>query len=341
MGDIMRHPAHDVSRQLASRAEEVCAHYLSNGRKQGRYWIVGDIGNNKGRSLFVRLHGAESGHGAAGKWTDAATGQHGDLLDLIALTMGYHRLSDALEEARRFLLLPHSRTPPRTALHDRLHAAERLWHASRPIAGTLAERYLIHRGLDFSEPPPWLRFHPTCFYRAHDDAPLVQWPALIAGVTDLSGNLTGIHRTWLARDGSGKAPLAEPRRALGNLLGHGVRFLPADDVLVVTEGLETALSIRAALATLPLLAALSAAHLGAIILPHTLQRLYIASDHDAEGHTAARQLAARASAAQIEPHRLLSQHNDWNRDLVENGLAHVQAAILAQLTHHDAMRFSS
>lgn len=337
----MRHPAHDVSRRLASRAEAVCAYYLSNGRKQGRYWIVGDMNNSKGRSLFVRLYGAESGPGAAGKWTDAATGEHGDLLDLIALSMHYHRLSDTLAEARRFLSLPQPNTPTVAAPHDRSQSANRLWRASRSIAGTLAELYLTHRSLSFPEPPQWLRFHPTCFHRAHDDAPLEQWPALIAGVTDLSGNLTGIHRTWLARDGTDKAPLAEPRRALGNLLGHGVRFLPADDVLVVTEGLETALSIRAALATLPLLAALSAAHLGAIILPHTLQRLYIASDHDAEGHTAARHLAARASAAQIEPHRLLSQHNDWNQDLVENGLAHVRAAILAQLTHHDAMRFSS
>jgi hypothetical protein len=58
-------------------------------------------------------------------------------------------------------------------------------------------------------------------YRALD-APRETWPALVAAVTDLDGDSTGILRTWLARDGSGKAPLATPRRALGRLLGSGV-----------------------------------------------------------------------------------------------------------------------
>ena len=66
----------------------MCCRYLSNGRRRGRYWVVGDVANTPGRSLFVRLTGPDSGKGAAGKWTDAATGQHGDLLDLIALNRG-------------------------------------------------------------------------------------------------------------------------------------------------------------------------------------------------------------------------------------------------------------
>ncbi|HQS50226.1 MAG TPA: DNA primase, partial [Xanthobacteraceae bacterium] len=43
--------AHDLSRRLADRAEAVCRHYLSNGRREGRYWLVGDIRNTPGRSL--------------------------------------------------------------------------------------------------------------------------------------------------------------------------------------------------------------------------------------------------------------------------------------------------
>ena len=53
--------------------------------------------NTPGRSLYVRLSGPTSGPGAAGKWTDSATGQHGDLLDLIALNMGIVTLKDTLE----------------------------------------------------------------------------------------------------------------------------------------------------------------------------------------------------------------------------------------------------
>ena len=74
----MRRDASELARRLAREAEAVCRHYLSNGKRNGRYWLVGDIHNTPGRSLFVRLQ--ESPKGPAGKWTDAATGEHGDLL---------------------------------------------------------------------------------------------------------------------------------------------------------------------------------------------------------------------------------------------------------------------
>jgi len=59
-----------LAHRLARDAEAVCRHYLSNGRRQGRYWLVGDVANTPGRSLFVRLNGPASGKGAAGKWTE-------------------------------------------------------------------------------------------------------------------------------------------------------------------------------------------------------------------------------------------------------------------------------
>src|SRR6202166_3826081 len=95
-----------LAHRLPRDAEAVCLHYLSNGRRQGGYWLVGDVANTPGRSLFVRLTGPDNGKGASGKWTDAATGQHGDLLDLIALNHGLEHLRDVLDEARSFLSLP-------------------------------------------------------------------------------------------------------------------------------------------------------------------------------------------------------------------------------------------
>jgi hypothetical protein len=62
--------AAEIARRLAQNAEAVCRYYLSNGRREGRYWIVGDVANTPGRSLYVRLFGPLSGKGAAGKWTD-------------------------------------------------------------------------------------------------------------------------------------------------------------------------------------------------------------------------------------------------------------------------------
>jgi len=104
--------ASDLARRLAEQAETVCRHYLSNGRRSGSYWIVGDVRNTPGRSMFVRLKGPVSGKGAAGKWTDAATGEHGDLLDVIRESCGLGEFGDVLAEARRFLSLPRSERKP-------------------------------------------------------------------------------------------------------------------------------------------------------------------------------------------------------------------------------------
>jgi hypothetical protein len=57
--------ASDLARGLGARAEAVCRAYLSNGRRQGCYWIVGDVHNTPGGSLYVRLIGDR-----AGKWTE-------------------------------------------------------------------------------------------------------------------------------------------------------------------------------------------------------------------------------------------------------------------------------
>jgi len=66
----MPHDAFELGRRLARDAEAVCRHYLASGRREGRYWLVGDVRNAPGRSMFVRLKGPESGRGAAGKWTE-------------------------------------------------------------------------------------------------------------------------------------------------------------------------------------------------------------------------------------------------------------------------------
>src|SRR5260370_42211354 len=105
--------------------------------------------------------------------TDAATGQHGDLLDLIALSCGIDRLSDVLVEARRFLGLaqPAPIVPPRPEPPAGLpKAARRLLVMSYPIAGTIAETYLRTRGIAITPDLRALRFHPRCFYRITDEA---------------------------------------------------------------------------------------------------------------------------------------------------------------------------
>src|SRR5262249_48638265 len=157
---------------------------------------------------------------------------------------------------------------------------------------------------------------------ADKDAPLETWPAVIAAVTDLSGNVTGVHRTWLARDGSAKAPLEDPRRAMGNLLGNAVRFGVATDVLAAGEGIETMLSLKSLLPGMPMVPPPSAERLAALLLPPPLRPLYIAADNDKAGLAALPRLQERARQSCIETHPLLPCFDDWNTELAALGFAH-------------------
>lgn len=329
----MREDAAVLVRRLARNAEAVCRHYLSNGRREGRWWTVGDVANTPGRSLFVRLYGPEAGRGAAGKWTDAATGEHGDLLDLIARARGLDSRRDVMDEARRFLSLPAPQRPePRaTVAVGSPDAARRLFHAGQPIKGTLAETYLRARGITYLDDLPALRFHPRCYYRADENAPVETWPAMLAAVTDLDGTITGVHRTWLARDGSGKAPISTPRRAMGRLLGNGVRFGVAQDVVAVGEGIETMLSLRCIFPKLPMIAALSASHLSALVISAGPLRLYIAPDNDEAGQVAARALADRLKDQEISILSLNPRLNDFNADLRQFGSERTNSFLLTAL----------
>ncbi|OJX78559.1 toprim domain-containing protein [Magnetospirillum sp. 64-120] len=334
---------HDLARRLGHHAEAVCRRYLSAGRREGRYWLVGDILNTPGRSLFVRLY--DSPKGPAGKWTDAATGEHGDLLDVIRLSCGLVGFKDVADEARSFLSLPHEepksspRHRPPPAPSGSREAARRLFAMSRPIAGTIVDTYLRNRGITALPGTGNLRFHPRCYYRPDEHGPTETWPAMIAAVTDLDGHLTGVHRTWLAPDGSGKAPITTPRRAMGDLLGHAVRFGVARDVLAAGEGIETMLSLRMALPRLAVVAALSAAHLAALLFGPKLRRLYIARDPDPAGGAARDILVERAMAAGIEAIPLSPMLGDFNDDLRSLGLNALRAALRVQIAPEDVARF--
>ena len=343
----MHGSAGQIAERLAEHAESVCRRYLSNGRKEGRYWLVGNVHNAPGRSLYVRLFASPDRRGAAGKWSDAQSGDHGDLLDLIAAAQNCRTMREALDEARHFLSLP---LPPPT--ENRLatrskaptgtpEAARRLRAAAKPLAGSLVRAYLASRHIVDLTGCEALLFHPSCWYRASDedasDVPPA-WPAMIAAVTDLEGSVTGVHRTWLAPDGSGKAPVAYPRRAMGHLLGNGVRFGGSGPVMMAGEGIETMLSLRQ-VAPMPAIAGLSAAHLAAIRFPQTLRRLYVARDDDPVGAGALTALRARALSADVEVVPLEPRLGDFNNDLVAFGRDRLAARLRDQLRPEDMNMF--
>ena len=126
---------------------------------------------------------------------------------------------------------------------------------------------------------------------------------------------------------------------MGHLLGHGVRFGHACDVMVAGEGIETMLSLRQVLTELPMVAALSANHLAALILPKTLRRLYVARDNDPAGDRAMISLTERATILGIEVLSLEPSMGDFNDDLRQLGRQAFADRLRLQLAPDDVARF--
>jgi hypothetical protein len=341
--------ASELARRLGEHAEAVCREYLSNGRRVGNHWMVGDVRNTRGRSMHVRLKA--NAKGPAGKWVDEATSEFGDLLDVIRESCGLIEFRDVAHEARRFLAMP--RPQPQisgadrqsAAARDSPDAARRLFAMSQPIAGTLAERYLVSRGILLTPRERALRYHPGCYYRDLTTGETHALPALIAAVTSLDGRITGLQRTWLDPSGNGKAQIIDPRRSLGHLLGNAI-WLGLESgvpvaVMAAGEGFETMASLRTVMPALPVAAATSANHLSGLTFPPGCRRLYIAADADAAGRHGIRRLSQRAGEAGILTMVLRPQLGDFNDDLRQLGPAHLAAWLGDQLVPDDARRFLS
>ncbi len=186
--------------------------------------------------------------------------------------------------------------------------ARQVWQESRPIIGTIAEKYLRGRAISCALPES-LRFHPNCMHGPSQ----LSFPAMVARI-DGTDELA-ITRTWLRSDGSAKADIRPPRAMLGACKGGAVRLLETGDHLVVAEGIETALSLAGGLKTGPmrLWAALSTSGLINLNLPDIPSLLTIATDGDQAGQSAGDALAKRARALGWEVKLLPApQGRDWN-----------------------------
>ena len=178
------------------------------------------------------------------------------------------------------------KTPDADAV-QRTALAMAIWEASLAPEGTPVETYLRSRGLDLPASPS-LRFHPEA---KHPSGAF--WPAMVAMVTRGSdGTPMGIHRTFLARDGEGKAPVESEKMMLGPCCGGAVRLADPGDVLMVGEGIETCLAAMKATGH-PAWAALSTSGLKALVLPPEIKSVIVLADGDEAGEAAAQKCAER------------------------------------------------
>lgn len=297
--------AGEVAERLARTINELAPQLLSAGRRSGNYWVCGSVENERGSSLFIHLTGPR-----AGRWSDAATGEFGDALDLVAATQfrgdrkhAYRWSLDRLGLARGMAVPPVQKPAPaaRAAATDdddarRRRAALRMWLEAVPaLAGTPAGLYLAARGLDLSQlgrQPRSLRCHASLPHRSSGR----NFPALVAAISDAEGAHIATHRTWLQPDRTGvwrKARVEDPKMSFGNFAGGCIRIwrgasgkplrdAPPDDDVVLAEGIETALSIALAVPEFRVLAAVSLGNMGAVVLPLQLRKIVLAADNDAK-----------------------------------------------------------
>ena len=194
--------------------------------------------------------------------------------------------------------------------------AKALWFEAIPIMGTLGEKYLRNRNIT-SDLPDTLRFLRNCWHPSGKRIPALI--ALVEGVEEFA-----IHRTYLQLDGSAKTQASPNKAMLGKVSGGAVRLTSRGNSLVVTEGIETALSLSSGLLDFPatIWASLSTSGLQGLKLPETASNLIIASDGDAEGRKAAYKLALRAEMSGWQVSFLdAPEGQDWNDVLNVKGEA--------------------
>ncbi len=176
--------------------------------------------------------------------------------------------------------------------HARTFLATLTWRECVGASGTLVETYLKSRGYDGAIPPT-LRFHSGKKHIPSGE----MFPVMVAAVCAAPDrNIIGIHRTYLAPDGRGKADVPQPKMCLGIVKGGAVRLRPAGETLAIAEGIETALSVMQA-TSMPTWAALSATGIENLILPPLplARDIVICADNDANsrGQQAAHKAALR------------------------------------------------
>ncbi len=322
----------DIVLRLRETAASWVPRHFPNGRRNGDEWRLANIKGHaprKNGSCVIALTGEH-----AGDWIDFDGGDGGGPLSTFehatALT-GRELFAYAAEiVGLKPGTLPQRQAPSiaaRPAAKDRSREIEFILSNTRPIAGTPAELYLTARALPVPDCPNLL-FHPDL---THWDSRR-GFPGMVAVVRDHASNCIALHRTYLADDGSAKAPLDNPRKMLGPVAGGAVRLAEiAGGVVGLAEGIETALAVMTACPQLPVWATLSASNLEQVVLPAEVQRVVILADHDAS-RAGDRAAEAAAQKFAMEGRRVWialppQEGDDFNDVLLRDGSDAVRAIV--------------
>ncbi len=210
---------------------------------------------------------------------------------------------------------PLSSEPERSTVET----ARKIWMSGGPIEGTPGAAYLFKRGITMKLPDS-LRF-------AHLKHPSGQfYPAVIALVVTPDRRIGGVQRIFVAQDGHGKARVTTPKLSLGRIAGNAIRLgAPAREV-IVTEGLEDALSVQQELGKVTWASA-GASMMSKMVFPLSVRSVVIGQDNDPAGEREAVKAAAAFAERDVSARvmRPTAPYKDWNEQLLACGEAQGEA----------------
>lgn len=257
-------------------------------RRAGREWVgLSPFKAERTPSFYV--------HPEKGTFYCFCTGQGGDVIRLVELAESLttadaiRRLKDEAgiagmsDERKAEMARRRAEAAAMAEARDRAEKARMAASAAKIVSasvaghGTPVETYLRHRGVDtaalaavYGWPrgvPPTLRFVPDLDYWHHTIdghgrdrmASIHRGPAMIGVIArdpdDGAAPIIGVHRTWMAPGGRGKAIIIDPagkptkvKLTLGHVFGLAGWLSTEGDGLVIGEGYETTLCVMSVMA---------------------------------------------------------------------------------------------
>jgi DNA primase len=190
-----------------------------------------------------------------------------------------------------------------------LHRVARIFSDAGLIEGSVADRYLVRRGLAVN----------GARHLRHSILPFAggQHDALVAGIFGSDDKLCGVHRIFLTSIGEKKSFDGGSKFSLGTVAGGAVPLDPPQAELVVCAGIEEGLALRMML-SVPAWAVTGDSMLARVHLPAMVRSVVVAHDADESGKLAAAKAAERFSL-EGRSVRLLAPappHKDFNAELL-------------------------
>ena len=346
MTAALRLDVRDIAAMLNDRIERLCGLLLPRGVRVGGEWRIGSLAGEPGQSMVVHLAGPREG-----AWVDFAAhtagkkdGHAGDALDLVAQVKFRGHRGDAIRWAKDWLgieaadpeTLKEYRRQAEAKRENAADARERHRKAARAtffeslaLRDTPAWEYLVGRGVDFAKVgrvPRILRFHPGLTHREtceRDADGRILWrtgrkcPCLIAGITDRTGEIIAVHRTFLERLASDRwvklRSVKKAKLTLGDYTGgsiplwRGASGRPhqdpaAGEELLTGEGIEDVGTGVMATPELRAAVAVSLSNMGSMWLPEAIAGVIILQQNDPEQDENGNPHPARGSLARAIQH---------------------------------------